>query len=55
MKLRIALDEKMLDKRIRDRLLAEGKITKEDIKKYLDKLPDDASHSTTVDAEENQD
>jgi polyhydroxyalkanoate synthesis regulator phasin len=52
MKLRIALEEKMYDKRIRDRLLAEGKISKEDIKKYLDKLSDDTNGSTTVDAVE---
>lgn len=43
MKLRLALEEKLLDVRLRDRLLAEGKITKEDVQKYLETLPDDTS------------
>jgi len=41
MKLRLALEEKLMDVRVRDRLLAEGKITKEDVKKYLDTLNDE--------------
>lgn len=52
MKLRLALEEKMLDARVRDRLLAEGKLTKEELKKYLDSLPDDAAKSVPLDQEE---
>jgi hypothetical protein len=36
MKLRLAREEKLMDARLRDRLLAEGQISKEDVKKYLD-------------------
>ena len=52
MKLRLALEEKLLDARLRDRLLAEGKISKDDIKKYLDSLPDDAKTAVPLDQEE---
>jgi polyhydroxyalkanoate synthesis regulator phasin len=52
MKLRLALEEKLLDARLRDRLLAEGKITKEDVKKYLDTLPDEAKNAIPLDQEE---
>lgn len=41
MKLRIALDEKLMDVRLRDRLLAEGKITKKEVDDFLASLPDD--------------
>jgi hypothetical protein len=49
MKLRKALDEKLLDIRLRDRLLAEGKITKEQIEKALAQLPDDANQAVSLD------
>lgn len=52
MKLRIALEEKEFDLRVRDRLLADGKLTKEEIKKYIDKLPDDAERSVALDSSE---
>jgi polyhydroxyalkanoate synthesis regulator phasin len=52
MKLRLALEEKLLDVRVRDRLLAEGKITKEEVKKYLDSLSDDAKTAIPLDSEE---
>ncbi len=52
MKLRLALEEKLMDVRLRDRLLAEGKITKEELKKYLDSLSDDAKNSVSLDQEE---
>lgn len=41
MKLRIALEEKELDLRLRDRLVAEGKIKSQDVEKYLTNLPDE--------------
>ena len=52
MKLRLALEEKLLDARVRDRLLAEGKLTKEELKKYLDSLLDDAAKSVPLDQDE---
>jgi polyhydroxyalkanoate synthesis regulator phasin len=52
MKLRLALEEKLMDVRVRDRLLAEGKITKEEVKKYLDSMADDAKNSVPLDQEE---
>lgn len=39
MKLRLALEDKLMDSRIRDRLVAEGKITKKDVDAYLENLP----------------
>lgn len=52
MKLRLALEEKLMDVRVRDRLLAEGKITKEDVKKFLDNLGDDAKTAVPLDQDE---
>lgn len=42
--LRLALDEKMMDVRVRDRLLAEGKITQKQVQEFLASLPDDEGH-----------
>ncbi len=52
MKLRLALEEKLLDVRVRDRLLAENKISKEDVKKYLDNLADDNKNAVPLDQDE---
>ena len=52
MKLRLALEEKLLDVRLRDRLLAEGKITKEEVEKFLASLPDEEANSTTLGQDE---
>ncbi|HXH30477.1 MAG TPA: hypothetical protein VNJ01_06675 [Bacteriovoracaceae bacterium] len=52
MKLRLALEEKQLDLRVRDRLLAENKISKEEVKKYLDTLPDDAKTAVPLDQDD---
>lgn len=38
MELKIALEEKKFDKRILDRLLAEGKITQKEVDEQLSKL-----------------
>lgn len=54
MKLRLALEEKLMDARLRDRLLAEGKITKEDVKKYLDTLADETKNAVPLDQEESK-
>ena len=52
MKLRLALEEKLMDVRVRDRLLAEGKITKEEVKKYIDSMSDEAKNAIPLDQEE---
>lgn len=49
MRLSRALTEKLMDVRLRDKLLAEGKITKEEVKKYLDSMNDEAKNSTYTD------
>ena len=41
MRLARALKEKLHDVRLRDKLLAEGKIKKEEVEKFLKELPDD--------------
>ena len=54
MKLRLALEEKLMDVRVRDRLVAEGKITKEELKKYMDTLADDGKNAVPLDHDEAQ-
>lgn len=51
MKLKMALDEKVLDLRLRDRLVAEGKLTKAELDKYLASLNDDSANSENVNDE----
>lgn len=53
MKLRLALEEKLMDVRVRDRLVAEGKIPKEELKKYLESLSDDTKNAVPLDHEDN--
>lgn len=48
MELKLALDEKQLDYRLRDRLLAEGKVSKEQVEKYFQSLPDDKKNCETL-------
>jgi hypothetical protein len=45
MRLAKALSEKVLDVRLRDKLLAEGKLTKKDLEKQLEKLDDDTKNA----------
>ena len=45
MKLRLALEDKLMDSRLRDRLVAEGKISKKDVDQYLNSLPEEVSSS----------
>jgi len=47
-RLRIALDDKLMDIRLRDKLLAEGKITKEQLEGYFAKLPDETGNFTMI-------
>jgi hypothetical protein len=49
MKLRMALDDKLLDVRLRDRLVSEGKISNEQVEEYLKSVPDDEGNYTNVD------
>ena len=48
MKLDRALKAKILDVRLRDKLLAEGKITQVEVEKYLESLPDDSANMEVV-------
>ncbi len=48
MRLKKAIEDKLLDVRLRDRLLTEGKITQKEIDKYLEKLEDDEKNGEEV-------
>jgi hypothetical protein len=52
MKLRMALDDKLLDVRLRDRLVSEGKVTNAQVEDYLKSLADEEGNYTNV--EENK-
>jgi hypothetical protein len=45
-RLSTALSEKLMDVRLRDKLLTEGKISNSQVSEYLTKLPDDKSNLT---------
>ncbi|MGI4993160.1 hypothetical protein ACRXCV_11045 [Halobacteriovorax sp. GFR7] len=49
MRLSRALQEKILDLRLRDKLIAEGKVTKAQVEEYLNGLTDEESNVTTTD------
>lgn len=49
MRLSRALEEKVLDLRLRDKLIAEGKVTKAQVEEYLNSLSDEDSNVTTTD------
>lgn len=51
MRLSRALAEKLMDVRLRDKLIAEGKITKEEVKKYLDAMGDETKNASWTDEE----
>lgn len=46
MRLSRALQEKLMDVRLRDKLVAEGKLTKEEVKKFLDTMADETKNAT---------
>jgi hypothetical protein len=50
MLLKDALNVKKFDRRLVDRSLAEGKITKTEHEKMMKELPDDSSNFTTTDS-----
>lgn len=45
MKLKMALDEKLMDVRLRDRLVAEGKLNKDVVDNYITSLTEESSDS----------
>ncbi len=44
MKLCDALDQKLMDNRIRDRHVDEGKVSLDEVDKYLNQLPDESEN-----------
>lgn len=52
MKLRIAMDDKKMDVRLRDRFLTEKVVSKSDIETYLAALPDDEGKYEKVEDKE---
>ncbi len=49
MRLNQALEEKKLDVRLRDRLVADGKVSHGDVQNYLQNLPDDGENVANED------
>ena len=49
MRLARALDDKKYDLRLRDKLVADKKLTYSDVDTYITDLPDDTSIATTTD------
>lgn len=54
MRLSRALDEKKMDVRLRDKLIAESKITKDDVNRYQGTLDDEIQNATTTDEVDSQ-
>jgi polyhydroxyalkanoate synthesis regulator phasin len=54
MRLSRALQEKLLDVRLRDKLVGEGKLSKEDVQKFLDSLPDETKNATWTDPDDSE-
>lgn len=48
MELKEALEEKVYDLRLRDRLVAEGKLKKEELEKFLKNLKDETDNYVTL-------
>jgi polyhydroxyalkanoate synthesis regulator phasin len=55
MRLSRALNEKMMDVRLRDKLVAEGKVTKEEVKKFIDSLQDESKNATYTNEDSSDD
>jgi len=54
MRLSRALKQKNLDLRLRDKLVAEGKLTQDQVSKYLTDLSDDTVNMTTTSDEKKE-
>lgn len=52
MKLRIAMDDKKMDVRLRDRYLTENVVSKSELDTYLAQLPDDEGNYEVVEDKE---
>lgn len=52
MNLKTALEDKLMDVRLRDRFLSDNKISEQDINKYLGTLEDDVENCVEIDSEE---
>jgi hypothetical protein len=44
MRLSRALQDKLMDTRLRDKLVAEGKVTKQEVEEFLKSLPDETGN-----------
>ena len=53
MRLSDALKEKLMDVRLRDKWLADGKISKEELNEYLKNLSDDANKMSYTESSQN--
>ncbi len=51
MKLRMALEDKEMDVRLRDRLVAEGKVSASQVEEYLKSLSDEEGNYTRLGGE----
>ena len=54
MRLSKALKDKLYDVRLRDKLIAEGKVSKEEVEKLLNSLPDEQSNVVYTDQVEDR-
>jgi len=52
MKLRKALDEKLMDVRLRDRFVADGKVNQGQVESFLKNLQDDSGNMEQVEQKE---
>jgi polyhydroxyalkanoate synthesis regulator phasin len=55
MRLSRALQEKLMDVRLRDKLLAEDKISKEEVKKFLDSIADESKNASYTEDHSDED
>lgn len=54
MRLNIALEEKLMDVRLRDKLISDGKITKAQVEEFLNSLPDDQTRASVTGGEDRE-
>lgn len=54
MRIAQALKEKLMDVRLRDKLLAEGKVSKEEVEEYLKSVPDETNRLVYTEQIENR-
>ena len=54
MRIAQALKEKLVDVRLRDKLLAEGKVSKKEVEEYLNSVPDETNRLVYTEQIENR-